>query len=574
MVGNAYTYRQLPLQLCMDFTSTQGSTCHVSQWLSVDLRKPSLTRQFMLLAVVHYLSPSGSYENDLAQEPRNLYATFRTSLFHPTLRCLLQQTSRLCVHACIRSACLLIDPCCNTLTFHSLSSRGTELKCGILAILALFVRPLEAWVFPIPHLTFTASSKRLTLSPPSPLISFLAPAIMISLTLFFMLISWDKPAHQLSPLYSSPAGVRQLRIPASFMPLPWWQSRCVFMAHLLMLGLVTITWTCSSYHFVNATSKHQSHIFVIFAAGQPVWGVANTAVKFSTLHLPIAVFPSQTFRKACYGTMVVSVSHFASAFLKTFLKCKPEALNNCIGSFWNNKFGHQCLRCYLPMPMLWQLRLPLGKKVELSRPKGVQLMVLSICVITLLRVVYLAQMDLNIFTYASPNLATYHASCVLPTPLFKTSRYTISQSKLSNQSNFHRLGDPMDQLCPLNTINLVNNPDHGQALGTITGSDKTNRNHLQLSQGAIRMATTWNFHKVHRYRFERAEHPSKTFLNESELGSYLQSILSNLIGLVVVSLPALVQWPHQSEIFCQGHDIVFLSFLAGWGKSLLKYAEI
>ena len=81
----------------------------------------------------------------------------------------------------------------------------------------------------------------------------------------------------------------------------------------------------------------------------------------------------------CYGTMVVSMCYFISVLLETFLLCKPVEYN------WNKNIHGTCSKhaketylvagalnliidvfiVILPMPMLFQLRMPAAKKVGL-----------------------------------------------------------------------------------------------------------------------------------------------------------------------------------------------------------------
>lgn len=108
-----------------------------------------------------------------------------------------------------------------------------------------------------------------------------------------------------------------------------------------------------------------------------MWGAANTFVKISILHLYIIIFPSSGFKKACYGVIVVSILYFLSVLLETFLLCTPVQFN------WDKTIAGTCnphsqiafiiagttnlvidvVVVILPMPMLWQLHLPLARKI-------------------------------------------------------------------------------------------------------------------------------------------------------------------------------------------------------------------
>jgi hypothetical protein len=123
----------------------------------------------------------------------------------------------------------------------------------------------------------------------------------------------------------------------------------------------------------------------------------------------------------------------------------------------------------------------------------------SICVISALRVVYIANMDLNDFTYAAadlvlwsflePSLGIINASLPVLKPVGSlivhspaldwarsssrtsrsmaatapgrkpTSGWTKSASRKSQSESFQRLEDPTDRMYPLDTINLVGEED-------------------------------------------------------------------------------------------------------------------
>jgi hypothetical protein len=138
-------------------------------------------------------------------------------------------------------------------------------------------------------------------------------------------------------------------------------------------------WSGKGFHTHDIDPEYRSRVFVAFTAGQPVWGAANTAVKLSILHLYLTIFQDKRFRRFCYAAIAVSICYCISVFLVTFLICRPVQYN------WNKKIHGTCdsraQEVYLaaglinltvdvfivamPMPMLFQLRLPTGKKVGL-----------------------------------------------------------------------------------------------------------------------------------------------------------------------------------------------------------------
>lgn len=142
-------------------------------------------------------------------------------------------------------------------------------------------------------------------------------------------------------------------------------------------SLLALFWAGAGHHITSIELMYRSRIFVIFAAGQPLWAAANTAVKFSILHLYVTIFPSERFRRICYTTMAFSMVYFISVLLETFMLCKPVRFN------WDKTVPGTCdpnsLIAYivagtinlvidivvvvLPMPILWKLHLSWPKKI-------------------------------------------------------------------------------------------------------------------------------------------------------------------------------------------------------------------
>ncbi|KAF2827280.1 hypothetical protein CC86DRAFT_466080 [Ophiobolus disseminans] len=243
------------------------------------------------------------------------------------------------------------------------------------------------------------------------------------------------------PLHASQAGTKETVVAICFITLAFaavilriWSrvlkakrlalnDYAVLMALICSCGTASIMiwsvyWAGSGQHIQDVAPQYRTRIFVAFSAGQPVWGAANTCVKISILHLYITIFPSERFRKVCYGTMLVSTLYFLSVLMETFLLCTPVQYN------WDKTITGTCSThsdvafilagttnliidvfvVALPMPTLWRLQMPLERKI------GVMAMFslgVGICIISLLRVIYVARMDLVDFTYASADLAVW-----------------------------------------------------------------------------------------------------------------------------------------------------------------------
>jgi hypothetical protein len=145
----------------------------------------------------------------------------------------------------------------------------------------------------------------------------------------------------------------------------------------VVLTYTAVGWAGAGHHMIDIDPRYQARIFVLFAAGQPIWAAANTAVKFSILHLYITIFPSQRVQWICYSVMVLSICYWISVFLETFLLCTPVEFN------WDKTIAGTCnpnaLTAYvvaasinlvidvfivvLPIPLLWRLQMSLAKRL-------------------------------------------------------------------------------------------------------------------------------------------------------------------------------------------------------------------
>jgi hypothetical protein len=145
----------------------------------------------------------------------------------------------------------------------------------------------------------------------------------------------------------------------------------------MVLTFTAVGWAGSGHHITDVDPRFQARVFILFSAGQSIYAAANTAVKFSILHLYIVIFPSRTVRRICYCTMALSVGYWIHIFLETFVLCTPVQYN------WDKTIAGTCdpntLIAYilagtinlildifivaLPMPLLWSLHMSLPKKL-------------------------------------------------------------------------------------------------------------------------------------------------------------------------------------------------------------------
>jgi len=111
---------------------------------------------------------------------------------------------------------------------------------------------------------------------------------------------------------------------------------------------------------------------------QITWAVAQGLVKTSMCLLYMSIFSMKKFRMAAYTVMGISVAFAAMVIISTLAICEPLSLQ------WDPTVKGTCgnrnalwlwvgiiniitdaLIVGLPMPMLWGLHLPQGKKLAL-----------------------------------------------------------------------------------------------------------------------------------------------------------------------------------------------------------------
>lgn len=113
--------------------------------------------------------------------------------------------------------------------------------------------------------------------------------------------------------------------------------------------------------------------------GQLLWITAVTLIRASVIFLYILVFCTRPFRIACYAILTVNFLYFTATVLACCLICRPFAYN------WNQSIHGTCgdqksldlfigvfnllmdiTTVALPLPVLWGLQMPTGRKVALS----------------------------------------------------------------------------------------------------------------------------------------------------------------------------------------------------------------
>ncbi|KAF6232414.1 hypothetical protein HO173_009519 [Letharia columbiana] len=129
-----------------------------------------------------------------------------------------------------------------------------------------------------------------------------------------------------------------------------------------------------------------------------IWVASVTFIRASIVFLYIRIFPTRFFRIVCYLVLAVNLCFFVGTILADCLICQPisyrwdrtvggtgscgdqKSLDLFIGIF--NLFL-DVTAVVLPMPVLWGLKMAVGKKMMLSGMFG---MGTAICAITLYRI--------------------------------------------------------------------------------------------------------------------------------------------------------------------------------------------
>ena len=149
-------------------------------------------------------------------------------------------------------------------------------------------------------------------------------------------------------------------------------------------------------------------------AGEILWITAVTFIRASVILLYIWIFSKPPFRLVCYGILTINFLYFTGTVLACCLICRPLAYS------WNRSIHGTCgdqksvylfigvfnllmdvTTVALPLPVLWGLQMPTGRKIALSvlfsmgiayecplsaHPGHLTDLPNSICIITLVRI--------------------------------------------------------------------------------------------------------------------------------------------------------------------------------------------
>ncbi|KAI0869288.1 hypothetical protein GGS24DRAFT_505940 [Hypoxylon argillaceum] len=152
------------------------------------------------------------------------------------------------------------------------------------------------------------------------------------------------------------------------------------------------------------------HLKLLIPA-EVLWAAANTCNKISILFLYTNLFPEKAFTRACYILIGISAAYFISVFLEVFLLCTPSAYNwdkSIPGGICHNQGLAYLLAgitnlvidavvVVLPMPKLFGLKMNLAKRMRIVSMFSLGAFIF---IISLLRVMWLINLNLNDLTYS------------------------------------------------------------------------------------------------------------------------------------------------------------------------------
>lgn len=166
----------------------------------------------------------------------------------------------------------------------------------------------------------------------------------------------------------------------------------------------------------TAPEKFALHM-KLFVPCQLLWAAANSCIKCSILSLYIVLFPNKIFVRFCYGTMIITAAYFIMVLIETFCLCQPVQYN------WDKSINGKCVGentayliagivnllidtfiVILPMPQVFRLQMTLVKRISIAGMFGLGAV---ICIISLLRIVWLYTWDLSDLTYTVTPGAIY-----------------------------------------------------------------------------------------------------------------------------------------------------------------------
>ncbi|KAI1439380.1 hypothetical protein F5Y02DRAFT_405874 [Annulohypoxylon stygium] len=151
--------------------------------------------------------------------------------------------------------------------------------------------------------------------------------------------------------------------------------------------------------------------YQLFVAAPLLWAISTSLVKLSILFFYISIFTIPRIRIAVFIVIALTVALIIAVIFESFLLCRPFEFT------WNKEIpGGVCGNStdaylaigivnliidfslvLLPMPVLWRLQMPVGKKIAISAILGLGLL---ICGLSAARIKSVLSLDPLDFTYS------------------------------------------------------------------------------------------------------------------------------------------------------------------------------
>jgi hypothetical protein len=219
-------------------------------------------------------------------------------------------------------------------------------------------------------------------------------------------------------------------------------------------------------HMVDATPEQIQMALKLFVPAPLLWAIATCLVKVSILCFYISIFTMPRIRSAVYVVLTLTVALLAVVILQSFLLCRPFAYT------WDKSIeGGVCgssrkaylsvaivnlvidlAIVFLPMPVLWTLKMTSKKKLAITFILGLGLV---ICALTAARIESVLALDPLDFTYTmvpdlilgalEVELGIVNACLPILRPLFSRffgskSRFASGWTRKSKNDSAHKSG--------------------------------------------------------------------------------------------------------------------------------------
>ncbi|KAI1763407.1 hypothetical protein GGR53DRAFT_531632 [Hypoxylon sp. FL1150] len=165
-------------------------------------------------------------------------------------------------------------------------------------------------------------------------------------------------------------------------------------------------------HMVDLTEEQIAISLKLLVPAPLVWVIATSLVKLSVLFFYITIFTMPMIRTAVFTVIALINGLVVAVLLETFLLCRPfeftwnktvpgGVCGDIKGAYLSTAIVNLAIDLavvFLPMPVLWRLQMPIGKKLAVSAILGLGLL---ICGLTAARIESILDLDLHDLTYSN-----------------------------------------------------------------------------------------------------------------------------------------------------------------------------